>query len=89
MTSDPSPPLPDQYAVSNMARQEEHIFVMEALTMHSSIPDVVAYGFQTLQIIARCVSPACYTFCPVYAIRLSAFAVNCKLFALFYGITYF
>ncbi len=38
-----------------MVRQGEHVFVMEALTMHSSDPDVVAYGFQTLQIIARCV----------------------------------
>ncbi len=43
----------DQYAVSSMVRQGEHVFVMEALTMHSTDPDVVAYGFQTLQIIAR------------------------------------
>ena len=46
---------PDQYAVSNIARQGEHIVVLEALTNHSGNPDVVAYGFQTLKIIARCV----------------------------------
>lgn len=43
----------DSYAVTNIAMQGEYKVILDSIKTHSSNADVVANGFQALQVIAR------------------------------------